>query len=57
MKLWDLYTKEFYSALSKKIIKFIDKYVGLENIILRKINITCSLSYVDHNFDSLDLYV
>lgn len=33
MKLWNLYTTEFYSDVNKKIIKFVDRYMELENYI------------------------
>lgn len=33
MKLWNLYTTEFYSGVNKKIIKFVDKYMELEDYI------------------------
>jgi hypothetical protein len=54
MKMWYLYTMEFYSAMKKnEILSFTSKWIELENIILSKVSqaqktiIVCSPSYVD----------
>jgi hypothetical protein len=53
-KMWNLYTKEFYSATKKnEILPFTSKWMELENIIrsrlarLRRSKIVCAPSYVD----------
>jgi hypothetical protein len=38
-KMWYLYTVEFYSAMKKnEILSFADKWMELENIILREVS-------------------
>jgi hypothetical protein len=60
MKMWYIYTMEFYSATKKnEFLSFASKWVELENIILSKVSqaklgrssrpkITCSPSYADY---------
>jgi hypothetical protein len=39
MKIWYLYTVEFYSAMKKiEILSFASKWMELENIILSEVN-------------------
>jgi hypothetical protein len=39
MKMWYLYTMEFYSAMKKnEILSFASKWMELENIILNKVS-------------------
>jgi hypothetical protein len=33
-KVWYLYTKEFYSAIKNKIMASVEKWLGLESIML-----------------------
>jgi hypothetical protein len=38
MKMWYLYTMEFYSAMKNEMLAFASKCMQLENIILREVS-------------------
>ena len=48
--MWYIYTMEYYSAIrNNEFMKFVDKWMELENIILREVTQSQKINHVMHS--------